>query len=140
MGMYTGLKVRVLIKEEARPIIALLNEVCDWREVAQKYPEVGAWAAVGRANFIPFGCLSYMPDDFPDHMCEFKDGWWEFSCSLKNYEGEIKQFVEFIRPMIERVEEFWSLYEEYPPHKDCIDTFEHWGKFRTHHLQELTLK
>jgi hypothetical protein len=71
-------------------------------------------------------------------MCEFKDGWWEFSCSLKNYEGEIKKFVEFIRPMIEKVDEFWSLYEEFPlNYKDGYEGFNWWSQFRTHHLEEL---
>ncbi len=122
MGMYTGLRARLTIKEEFRPVIEDLMTSRDldysWENVAGKYPQyefLRDWSMVGRCDFIPFGALAYMPwdDADPEWQRSFKDGMWVFQCSLKNYQGEIQAFVEIVLPhIVEICHELYSLYEE----------------------------
>lgn len=133
MGMYTGLRAKVVVKPEWRAAIAVLHEDvpaewfpgCRWGRVFHAHPSmpgVGRWVRVGRRDFIPFGSLAYMPDDFSDaedgesySRFDPVTGLWEFCCSLKNYEDEIEQFVtEVLAHIVDRV--FWCerLYEQYP--------------------------
>lgn len=92
------------------------RDACDWLRVADAFPRhpfLMEWAGVWRADFIPFGALAYMPWDDDDPECSFKDGFWVFQCSLKNYEGEIEYFVETVLSRIVDVRHvLYSLYEE----------------------------
>lgn len=111
--MYTGLYFKALIKEDYHKMVELVNND-DWNAAGQICPIAKEWCKVGRHNLIPFGALCYMPDDFPEQISSFKDGVWEVSCSLKNYEGEIQKFVEeVLKPISEEIYECFSLYEEY---------------------------
>ena len=146
MGMYTGLRVKCVVKPQWREAIALLHSdfdtlvsgdpACDyddrgsWSIVAEAYPDmpgVEEWQFEGRASFIPFGALAYMPDDFyrdvlskeeqhdgSGSVFDFATGEWRFVCSLKNYNQEIPQFaIEVLFPICESVELCESLYEDY---------------------------
>lgn len=149
MGMYTGVRARVKIKESLRPAITKLHEDCEWREVS--VPNVEGWLNYGRCGLIPFGVLAYMPSDFEDpfETSEDKYGsfdggsmfdgvWWTFSCSLKNYEGEISYFMNNVMlNLVEDVDYCESLYETYPlpdynmfdPKQVDYDCREWWGQF-----------
>jgi hypothetical protein len=95
--------------------------------------------------------LAYMPDDFGDRVenpdggsrYDKETGFWEFACSLKNYEGEIEFFVENVLKKISTLHYCESLYEEFPypdmPHlfddgpTPCLspDEYAHWKQFVT---------
>jgi hypothetical protein len=126
MGMYTGLRAKVKIKPEFRAEITKLHEEGGWENV--KVPNIEIWLKQGRNGFIPFGVLAYMPDGFCEPFkprnteygtveggSNFDGEWWIFSCSLKNYNGEIQTFIDkILTNIIEQVEYCESLYEEYP--------------------------
>ncbi len=124
MGMYTGLRAKVIIKPEFRDAIAVLHgPEHDWDAVYRQFPGFPGnltWHIVSRRQFIPYGCLAYMPDDFSDaedgeSFSKFDPatGVWEFCCSLKNYESEIECFIEnVLKHIVARVAYCESLYEE----------------------------
>jgi hypothetical protein len=113
MGMYTGLRVKVIVKEEYRQMIKEINEGAKWSDFSTQYPFLLDYAKQSRAEFIPRGSLSYMPNhwetgEFPNHKAtdgferniDMRSGLWTFQCSLKNYEGEIEQFLSEVLPHI----------------------------------------
>lgn len=128
MGMYTGLRCFIEVKPEFHPLIEEVMQAWKegrprgeepWERAAAKFPEypwLNDWSVVGRASFIPFGALCYMPWDPQDpewSPAKFENGFWKFQCSLKNYSGEIEYFVETVLQRITlRVCELYSLYEE----------------------------
>lgn len=136
MGMYTGLRAKLSIKEEFWPVIEELMKFdaaeSEWGRVAEmfpQYPFLAEWAGAGRCDFIPFGALCYMPweDTDPEWQRSFKDGLWVFQCSVKNYEDEIEFFVETVLPhIVEACYELYSLYEENEEPTDLyIPGYEH---------------
>lgn len=111
MGDYTGLRFTAKLKPQAIPIIQLLNEVraspsSTWGLVAQSFPlpELLAWQQVGRCDFIPFGAICYLPDEWDDQAADGQsllDGdTWRVICSLKNYENEIELFMLGVLPIL----------------------------------------
>lgn len=152
--MYTGLRASVVVKHEWIDAIRLLHET-DWKTGRWEtvfatfpyMPGLADWVKVGRRNFIPFGGLAYMPDDFSDtedgrsySSFDPKTGRWRFCCSLKNYEGEIGQFAEnVLRHIVSSVEYCESLYEEhqYDYDQGWADEPTHWSKWTTKWLEDL---
>ena len=131
MGMYTGLRCKVKIKEE---YIAALKELenidYEWSEHSIK--EFRDFGELPRASFIPCGALAYMPgcweklkenavDKYDtEDVDEFKRGLneesriWTFQCSLKDYDNEIEYFIKNIIPIIsDEVYHLEKLYEEW---------------------------
>lgn len=107
MGMYTGLRFCAQLKEQAVPVIQLLNEAHQWDLVTVKYPyvELVAWSRVGRCNFIPFGAIAYMPDEWQQQSDEqghsiLVDGAWKVVCSLKNANDAIETFILQVLPIL----------------------------------------
>lgn len=131
MGMYTGLRCKVKIKEEYMDALKELENIdYEWSEHSMK--EFRDFGELPRASFIPCGGLSYMPycwkklrDNATDKydtedVDEFKrelnkeSRIWTFQCSLKNYDDEIEYFIENIIPMIaEDVLHLEEFYEEW---------------------------
>lgn len=133
--MYTGLRIKATVKEEFRQMIEEINNGADWSEFAEQFPFLSAYAKQGRAEFIPCGSLSYMPDEWEykprkadgsydrenaaatdgfERSIDRKTGYWTFQCSLKNYNQEIEQFLEEVLPnIIESAEHIEYLYEEW---------------------------
>ncbi|MCL1696320.1 hypothetical protein [Lysinibacillus sp. BPa_S21] len=62
MGMYTGLRVKVTVKEEYREMIDDINNGASWSEYTEQFPFLSKYAQQSRAGFIPRGSLCYMPD------------------------------------------------------------------------------
>ena len=114
MGMYTGLRGKILLKDNNLTPI-LIEKNFRWIDVANSiYDEtISAWANIGRCNFIPNGAVCYMPSDWDE-------GWsvdgrvLSFTCSLKNYEDEIGKFIEHVLPQIAEGWNLEELYEESP--------------------------
>lgn len=120
MGMYTGLKVHVKIKEEYIPMIekimgangAEINYDVLWDNLGYDFTDT--WAKVWRSSSIPYGSTSTIwNEDDPEWQRFFENGIWKFQTALKNYENEIDLFLEHVLPEI--TEECYyveSLYEE----------------------------
>lgn len=127
MGMYTGLRVKVKVKEEYRQMVKEINEGEEWNQFAEQFSFLSSYATQRRAEFIPRGTLSYMPDsweigNFPrqvatdgfDRNLEEETGYWSFQCSLKNYNEEIEQFLKEVLPVIiSEAKHIEVLYEEW---------------------------
>lgn len=124
MGMYTGLRVKVTVKDEYRNMISAINEGAEWGYFSKQYPFIAEYAKLARSEFIPSGSLCYMPYSWETKDYEPTDGFdgnlnmetgkWTFQCSLKNYENEIEKFLDEVLPNIitssEHIEYF---YEEW---------------------------
>lgn len=112
MGMYTGLRVKVIVKEKYIPMIHCLTkgdvfaeDHITWSDYVKLYPFLNNFASKPRANMIPNGVLSYMPDEWEDNdsfnnNVNLHTGEWVFKCSLKNYHREIETFLEEVLPEI----------------------------------------
>lgn len=119
--MYTGLKVRCVVKPEFSEIIEKLNNddhYYRWEELARDYPQYGwltKWASVDRAVFIPFGAVCYLHDPWTEGYSNYnkEDRIWDFECSLKNYENEIETFLKTVLATIAKdILICYSQYEE----------------------------
>lgn len=130
MGMYTGLRCKIKIKEECLDIMEELQNIdYEWSEHSlQEFRDFGE---VDRATFIPKGILSYMPycwekldkdiknkfdkEDVEEFNRNFdKEGKiWSFQCSLKN-SATIDYFIEKIIPIVaEEIIHLEMYYEEW---------------------------
>lgn len=130
MGMYTGLRVDVVLKKEFVKVIEyLMSTECDddedpnmleprWGAVARKFPKYGflkTWRYQDRSDFIPFGALRYMPwsESDPAWAHRLEGNRWVFQCSLKNHNQTIQVFLEnVLRRMTEEVNQVYYLFEE----------------------------
>jgi len=123
MGMYTGLRLQVIVKEEYREIIRAMmedSEIEDWHDILNRYPEmefIRDFANEQRSHMIPFGTLSYMPDewetDYWHKVFETDTGYWQFQCSVNYGWVEIRKFIEDVVPVISnKVLHAESYYEE----------------------------
>lgn len=127
MGMYTGLRVKVVVKEEYRDMIQKINNGAEWDEFTNEFPFLSNYSKLDRAEFIPCGGLFYMPDnwiigEYPNEKAtdgferniDMETGYWSFQCSLKNYNDEIEQFFEeVLSNIIESSEHIEYRYEEW---------------------------
>lgn len=139
MGMYTGIRCKIIINEEFSPVIKTMMESdLRWDDLYEEFPQYEFLKQFGegyRASFIPYGVLSYMPDEWETQPRK-KDGsydfdnfratddferkfdpelrLWSFQCSLKNYDSDIQRFFEIVLPMItEKVIHLEYYYEEW---------------------------
>jgi len=136
MGEYTGVRCKVIVKEEYRPMIAeLMTRYLDWEDFVDEFPFLEEYANLSRASFIPFGSLCYMPsswetdpdspsqstatDGFDSRFYEHT-GLWTFQCSLKNYQDEIEIFFDQVLSKIaasvihlEKYYEHWKFSKQY---------------------------
>lgn len=128
MGMYTGLRCRVKIKEEFIKVVKHVIETDNWNSWEDAHNKFGfgflkQFSEASRCNMIPFGSLSYMPDEWDEYSNErtklFIEGLneetriWSFQCSLKNYDSTISKFIEIIlNNIVEEIDELEDFYEE----------------------------
>ncbi len=115
MGMYTGIRFKGYVKPKFRNGFDIIALNGDW----DKHPDsiFNDFGSVYRSSFIPCGSLSYMPDEWDDNE-DFartwnpETGYWTFDCSLKNYEGEIQQWLAMLPYFIDSIEHLEYYYEE----------------------------
>lgn len=125
MGMYTGLRFKAVIKEKyCEPIKDMIENQLSWEDIVNKYPEFSfakKYSEYNRADFIPYGSLAYMPDEWESEKgkLEFERRFDEttrmliFQCSLKNYEYTIEKFLkEIVTVIVEDVVHIEYYYEE----------------------------
>ncbi|MHB0943297.1 hypothetical protein ACYCSU_16740 [Paenibacillus sp. ALE1] len=124
MGMYTGMRCKVVIKPEYREELEFLHNESQYEWSESNYSFMQEFGKLYRATFIPCGVLSYMPDSWEDsNECatdgfertfDKKTGYWTFQCSLKNYDNEIEIFFENVLSKIaEQVIHLEYFYEEW---------------------------
>ena len=122
MGMYTGLRFKVHVKEKYQKALEKMLEGYTWTEI-EGIPKTKDWLMVGRCDFIPWGMLCYMPVEWDDELEKemndqhsvYENGIWRVICSLKNYNNEIDYFVHnILSELVDEVYYCESLYEEYP--------------------------
>lgn len=113
MGMYTGLRGRIELKDNELTKV-ILEKDFEWNEIRIAYFDniMSAWANVGRCRFIPFGAVCYMPDSWGDWFKKVEGNTLTFCCSLKDYENEIGTFVTKVLPHIAEDWVLESFYEE----------------------------
>lgn len=113
MGMYTGL--RGVIKVPSEYMEAFSNVFISrmtWDEVNIPLTEnYVIFLQDGRCDCIPFGVISYMPDDW-ESVAYLKDDMFVFGCSLKNYNDTIGKFIGFLDE-IKAEYKLEELYEEF---------------------------
>lgn len=100
MGMYTGLRFEARLKPIVADAMRLVEGGDDfWEPLSRIIPISNDWLNTPRKNFIPFGSVNYMPDDWkriePVYPTE---NTWNVCCSLKNYEGEVELFLREVLP------------------------------------------
>lgn len=108
MGMYTELYISAQIKPDAKnlPAFKALFVDRDIKEKHKKFHKLHHAFTCSRIQFgmIPGGCSHYFTP-----MSSSKCEWNEisqaycltFRCDLKNYEGEIEAFLDWLMPMVD---------------------------------------
>lgn len=112
MGMYTGLRVKAYIKPEYLEMVeSIVERDVEWNHF--DYDFLNTFGKLSRASFIPFGAMSYMPEDWKNKNYFYKNtGVWDFACSLKNYDNEIEEFLNNVLTEISISATAERLYEE----------------------------
>lgn len=123
MGMYTGLRFHVKLNELGVKVLEKLIENSDedssynrWDLGELQVPlEIYNFKNFSRCNFIPFGEVYYMPDDWEwKNNYNKEESTWEVCCSLKNYNNEIEYFWDQVIPyIVSNVYYAEMLYEEF---------------------------
>lgn len=132
MGMYTSLKFDAPLSPVGTElVIGFLQDHADrcanapydrpdeWAQLAEQLGGLGAYRGLQRHDDLPFTESSFYrdePDPAPEwdgHRNELVDGTWRVLCSLKNYGGEIEEFLKSVLPrLVSQETEAWSWYEE----------------------------
>lgn len=122
MGMYTGVRCKVIIKEEYREDLnRIFTEGLYWSDSNIGF--ISEYGSYSRADFIPRGCLCYMPDEWEDkneNATEGFDrkfnlgaGYWSFQCSLKDYDDTIQTFFDnVLSKIVKSIVHLEVFYEE----------------------------
>ncbi|ANH50633.1 hypothetical protein SALINJAH_182 [Bacillus phage SalinJah] len=117
MGMYTGLRAKIVVKEEYEELAEFISCGGDWDEIADIYPFVEDIANKSRGDQVPHWSVSYMPDEWGEYnVNNFNSDTreWEMIFSIKNYDGEIQCFMHTVLTVIaEKVIYMYEHYEEW---------------------------
>ena len=129
MGMYTGLRCKVIIKPEFREEMKHMDEIqYEWKNSNLDF--LREYSKDCRATFVPCGGLAYMPNSWEgppyskygigtatdgfERKFDLETGLWTFQCSLKNYEDTIENFMEnVLTRIVEKVIHLEYYYEEW---------------------------
>lgn len=129
MGMYSGLRGKVKLKPEVAELMkewnsdentSAFSETYDnnlWKYIAVQLGNdaVLVFSDDSRSDFIPYGRVCYMPDDwYNDNM--LTGNLWEFCCSLKNYNGTIEEFID----ILPHIALYWDLEKRYEEWHDSV--------------------
>lgn len=134
MGMYTGLRCKVIIKPKYRDELHLLHNEFEYEWDKSNFEFLKDFHKFDRSHMIPYGALSYMPDDWEDAPLKedgsndwfnatatdgfernfnSETGLWTFQCSLKNG-STIRFFIEnVLSELSEEVIHIEYYYEEW---------------------------
>jgi hypothetical protein len=113
MGMYTELVLKAEIEEDApKQVHDVLNFLFNGAEEPKEKPEHDfftkeRWTMIGR-------CCSFYHTPFS--LSKYSEGHIFSRSDLKNYNGEIEAFIDWLRPYINEFEGHcigWTWYEEY---------------------------
>lgn len=109
MGMYTGLRGWIEIKEEYQDFFKTLNDPdFSWFNLNAGVKTI-RYAQLDRSYFIPRGAVCYMEVDWKENHINYDGETLWFTCSLKNYEDEIDHFMAALPEFATR----WQLEERY---------------------------
>ncbi len=110
MGMYTKLEAVIQLTPEGLERVNKLHKLNSderksnpynrgdpWLSLSQLYPEFIPWSKIDRRNFIPWGSSAYF-DEPQKSIVSNIHSTWDFCCSLKNYEDEIRTFLTEVVP------------------------------------------
>lgn len=117
MGMYTGLRGFVDVNDEYIDDIKKLVEDKCWRDCFSDdsipgYDVIAEFKEDCRCDFIPYGVVCYMPEDWREHQpVELFYDRLSFTCSLKAYGATIERFLNML-PYIAKGWVLQELYEE----------------------------
>jgi len=117
MGNYTGLRAKIIVKEEYEELAEFISCGGDWDEVADIYPFVEGIAHKDRGEQVPHWSPAYMPDEWGEYNVnrfnnETRE--WEMIFSIKNYDGEVQCFMNTVLTVItEKVVYMYEHYEEW---------------------------
>jgi hypothetical protein len=111
MGMYTGFKGKIKIKEKyADEFYKIVQNNYNWEESNIDFFK--EYSKVERANFIPRGYSCYF-ENWNEKQYNEEERIWTFSCSLKNYEYTIQKFINIVLSEItEKIFYLKKRYEE----------------------------
>lgn len=114
MGMYTGIRFSGLVKPIFRLSFIQIAEQGLWdMHYDQK---IRQFSKFHRAEFIPMGALAYMPREWGEWYQPIYNqdtGYWQFQCSLKNYENEIEHWLEYAPYYLQEIYFLEYYYEEW---------------------------
>ena len=110
MGMYTGLKGKVILKEKYKSLAERYE--FEWNMWLSEAPELKEWDEYTRSSMIPYGALCYMPNEWDKEPVSYNNGEWFLCCSLKDYENTIHYFITKVLPIIADSWDLEELYEE----------------------------
>lgn len=111
MGMYTGIRFVGMLKkdyiDDIEELIDSVDSKMDWIKFAEKYPFAKEFSSLPRAQFIPFGAMTYNEDKFGTTFSNIVTGddgsdpygyreTLVFQCDFKNYDDEIECFLETV--------------------------------------------
>ncbi|PFS32652.1 hypothetical protein [Bacillus thuringiensis] len=125
--MYTGLRVKVVIKKEFHQMInEINNEESDFCDYVDQFSFLANFSKLKRSELIPSGISSYMPtgwkigeypneqatDGFERHF-NTVTGFWAFQCCLKNYDKVVEHFLtDVLANIIQSSQHIETKYEE----------------------------
>lgn len=112
MGMYTGLRGKVVLKDNYVDKVGSQlgsEEGFYWENIL---PKTNGFNNYSRNGLIPRGFVCSMPFSWGDGYSKLNGNVFEFCCSLKNYSSTIEVFIEECLPEIALSWELEVLYEE----------------------------
>lgn len=109
MGDYTGLRGNIKLKAEY--VYHIDKMMADYQYTWKHFlPDFcNGFSNDSRSSFIPFGAICYLPWDVVDLRIE--DDIMYFACTLKNYNGTIYNFINYVLPEIGIEWELEELFE-----------------------------
>ena len=114
MGMYTGLRFAGIVKPKFRKGFTIVAQ--EGRYDCHPNLFISQFAGISRSAFIPMGGLAYMPKSWGKWYLPIYDsqtGYWQFQCSLKNYEQTIEKWTHLIPYFLSDIIYLEKFYEEW---------------------------
>ena len=130
MGDYTGIRFKAELKPEVAQIISESIEIYNenyeayrtvWTIINSKLREIdiiipATWFNFRRINFIPFGGLAYMPEDW-EFNYDISSNIWDVCCSAKKTQNAfgvsmMEFFAKSVLPILISSDTGVEIYDE----------------------------